>query len=218
MNIFSHMAKTWREVGDEINFPKLTPGSVLRITLNVYGVRGPKFDHYGIYAGDGTVAHFETGRVRITTMRRFMTPYRYDRDDEVDVMRFASEHIKGITLEESYTRALAHCGTTGYDLIKANCEHFALWCRAGIAYSGQALGSHSETLLDNIETYGYNDVHEDLTYDGPDYGHWLALVAGTGAGPDINLPRLSSLLFNKLGMGKSRSIYPKKITDVVDYA
>ncbi len=39
--------------------------------------------------------------------------------------------------EETVQRARSRLGQTGYDLVKNNCEHFAIWCKTGIHESHQ---------------------------------------------------------------------------------
>lgn len=103
-----------------------------------------KFDHFGIYAGNKRVIHFRAGKIRRESIDKFVDNTSWFFDDEFDVMGFKPEFIKDITLEMSYQRACQFVGYTGYDVFENNCEHFALWCRTGNAYSGQAFGSVSE--------------------------------------------------------------------------
>ncbi|NKE45708.1 hypothetical protein HB662_13035 [Roseomonas frigidaquae] len=41
-------------------------------------------------------------------------------------------------MKESVRRAESNIGRSSYDLLQDNCQHFAIWCRTGIADSGQS--------------------------------------------------------------------------------
>ena len=177
MGLWDMITESWQEACEGVDNPKLTRGVVLRIELTRLGVIG--FDHYGVYAGNKKVIHFSEGKIRKESLYKFIEGAGIFNANEVDVMAFSPESIEAISLEESYERAKACIGTTGYDVIDSNCEHFALWCRTGRAISGQAFGSESDT------------------FEPIDSAAALA----------INLPRLIGSLFNELGMKKSRTIF-----------
>lgn len=142
MGFWSNIVETWEEVSEETNYPKLSRGSVLRVELKIM-VLG-SFDHFGIYAGNKEVIHFSDKKIRKEPLSKFVkgsSALLYS--DYVDVMTFPESITDQISLEESYNRAKSCLGMVGYDLMDANCEHFALWCRVGEAFSGQAFGSDS---------------------------------------------------------------------------
>ena len=177
MGLWDMLVESWEEACEEIDHPKLSRGTVLRIELTRLGIIG--FDHYGIYAGDKKVIHFSGGKIRKESLKKIIEGAGIFNASELDVMSFSPEHIEHISLAESYKRAQSCLGMTGYDVIDSNCEHFALSCRTGQAISGQGFGSESETF-DFI---------------------------GSQAAAAINLPRRIGDLFNKLGMNKSRTIF-----------
>lgn len=182
MGLWNMIVESWEEACEEIDHPKLSRGSVLRIELTRLGIIG--FDHYGIYAGNKKVIHFSEGEIRKESLEKFIEGAGIFNGNFVEVMSFSSSATESITLEESYQRAKSCLGMRGYDVLDSNCEHFALWCRTGIAFSGQALGS------------------ESVLFDMP--------TAAAAA----NIPRMIGRAFNKLGMERSREIWIKGIIDV----
>lgn len=135
----------------------LLPGSVVRVSHS--GV----YDHYGVYVGSSRVVHFTEGTIKETSLRDFS-----DYDDKkaaprraltmaavigvfalppsevvVDVMGFSAAARSKVSLEESASRARTMVGRKSYDVLFNNCEHFAVWCRTGVAESTQAFGSRS---------------------------------------------------------------------------
>ncbi len=149
-------------------------GSVLRVQYSrIMGAAN--YDHFGIYAGNQQVIHFSEGQIRKESMEKFMEDATLTYLTKCDVMTFKSDYLSKYSLEDSYARAVSQIGKTGYDVFNNNCEHFALWCRTGEAYSGQALGSHSDFFS-----------HQEQ----------LARAAS------INVPRLMGVVFNKMGMRK----------------
>lgn len=141
MGLWSSMVELWEEVSHEVDFPKLARGSVLRVELNHAKILN--FDHFGIYAGNNEVIHFSEKKIRKESLKKFIKDASWLNGNHVDVMTFSSEVTDQISLEESYQRAKSCIGMVGYDLLEANCEHFALWCRTGDSFSGQAFGSRS---------------------------------------------------------------------------
>ncbi|MFY0992957.1 lecithin retinol acyltransferase family protein [Halomonas sp. C05BenzN] len=182
MGLWDMIVESWEKACEEVDHPKLSRGSVLRIELTRLGIIG--FDHYGIYAGNKKVIHFSGGRIRKESLDKFIEGAGIFNGGFVEVMSFSSSAIENITLEESYQRAKSCVGMAGYDVLDSNCEHFALWCRTGEAFSGQAFGSESE--LFDIPT--------------------AAMAA--------NIPRMIGSAFNRLGMQRSREISISGIVDV----
>lgn len=164
------------------DIPKLAQGTVLRIELSRLGILG--FDHYGIYAGNKNVIHFSGGKICQESLSQFINGAGILNLDFVEVMGFKPSAIDKISLDESYKRAKSCLGMKGYDVLDANCEHFAIWCRTGEPFSGQAFGSKSD--LFNIPV-------------------------GSGA---LNIPRMIGKTFTKLGMKTNRKIMIKNIVDV----
>lgn len=57
------------------------------------------------------------------------------------------------TPDEIVRRAMSEIGRTDYDLFTNNCEHFATWCRYGIAISLQAMkGAEVVETADTVTT------------------------------------------------------------------
>ncbi|WLP94761.1 lecithin retinol acyltransferase family protein [Psychrobacter sp. M13] len=163
---------------------ELARGTVLRVELTKMGVVG--FDHFGIYAGNNKVIHFSEKKIRKEPLSKFVEDAGWFNGNHVDVMSFSRKFVDYTSLEESYLRAKSCLGMTGYDLVDANCEHFALWCRMDEAFSGQAFGSNSKLF---------------------------SKMGGTAVGA-LNIPRLVGKAFNKLEMEKSRSICIDNIIDI----
>lgn len=182
MGLWDMIVESWEEACEEVDHPKLSRGIVLRIELTRLGIVG--FDHYGIYAGNKKVIHFSEGKIRKESLEKFIEGAGIFNGNFVEVMSFSNSSIESITLEESYQRARSCIGMKGYDVLDANCEHFALWCRTGEAFSGQAFGSESD--LFDIPT----------------------------AAATVNIPRIIGRAFNKLGMERSREISINNIVDI----
>lgn len=177
---------SWNEACEEVEHPKLKRGSVLRVELKRFGIIG--FDHFGIYAGRKMVIHFSEGKIRKENITKFIEDAGIFNGSYVDIMKFSSSHTDSITLEDSYNRAFSCIGMEGYDVLESNCEHFALWCRTGVAFSGQALGNYSDKFK--------------------------MLSTASLAGNCINFPREIGKMCNDLGMEKSRSISADRIVDI----
>ena len=113
------------------------------------------YQHFGIYAGEGKVIHYykernplvSEGIIMETSLSDFMsgsdTIYVLNGDsshkDLFDrlLKRLFGENIKTFTPEETVERARSKIGHKGYNLVNNNCEHFALWCKTGLAMSSQ---------------------------------------------------------------------------------
>ncbi|MBV5346841.1 lecithin retinol acyltransferase family protein [bacterium] len=110
-------------------------GSILRV-----GRFG--FWHYGVYIGKDDVVHFTSphgdtsndNRVMRTRMAKFLSDAV-----EFEILAFPS-HIIGkpiYTRANTRRRALSRIGKGNYSLFNNNCQHFAFWCKTGLAFSGQ---------------------------------------------------------------------------------
>ena len=139
MTLWDSISETWEEVSEETNNPQLARGTVLRVELKSMNL--VKFDHFGIYAGNKKVIHFSKKKIREEPLSKFVEGA--SNGNYVDVMSFSATALDQVSSEESYQRAKSCLGMVGYNLVEANCEHFALWCRTGEAISGQAFGSNS---------------------------------------------------------------------------
>lgn len=90
-----------------------------------YGV----YTHHGIDFGDGSVVHLSraSGKVCQVSLDEFLRGRElrqrfWDTSDDADTV---------------LQRALSRLGEAGYNLCYRNCEHFASWCKSGLASSLQ---------------------------------------------------------------------------------
>ena len=113
------------------------------------------YRHFGIYAGEDRVIHYykernplvSDGIISETSLKEFMsgsdTLYVLNGDsshkDLFDwlLKRLFGEEMQSYSPEETVERARSKIGEKGYSLVNNNCEHFALWCKTGIAMSAQ---------------------------------------------------------------------------------
>jgi len=102
------------------------------------------------------LAKIEELEAYIVTMDGWDKNYEIEVKDGVKINREGLS--SSITPKKSLKRAKSKLGQTGYDLIKNNCEHFALWCRIGLAVSTQAFNSktdiHDKYYQDNLMDMG----------------------------------------------------------------
>ncbi|GEM_PF-1257207 len=141
----------------------LDAGNVIRFS------RSGLYDHYGIYIGNLDVIHFSDGIIKQTSLREFSDYAAYDQSNDirnrillygsvlyfmsfsnmrptVELMGFNASAIAAISKEECVNRAKAMLNNEGYNVLFNNCEHFAVWCRTGVAESSQAFGSKNSML------------------------------------------------------------------------
>ncbi len=99
------------------------------------------YSHHGIDCGDGNVIHFDftpkrkffscvsgdTSRIRETSIEEFSL------GREIQIRDYAQSSSADRVLE----RARSRLGESGYHLFANNCEHFARWCKTGVADSSQ---------------------------------------------------------------------------------
>ena len=113
------------------------------------------YQHFGIYAGDGRVIHYykesnplvSEGIIMETSLSEFRsgsdTLYVLNGDSNhknlLDwlLKRLFGENMPTFSPRETVERARSKIGQKGYSLVNNNCEHFALWCKTGIAMSSQ---------------------------------------------------------------------------------
>lgn len=128
----------------------LQPGDILYVKRTGYR-------HFGIYAGNQQVIHYykeknplvSDGIISETTLADFQgisdTIYVLNSTTQSDpplfdwiVRRLLGDDIELYSPEETVARARSKLGERGYNLLLNNCEHFALWCKTGIAQSAQS--------------------------------------------------------------------------------
>ncbi len=128
----------------------LQPGDILYVKRTGYR-------HFGIYAGNQQVIHYykeknplvSDGIISETTLADFQgvsdTIYVLNSTAQSDpplfdwiVRRLLGDDIELYSPEETVARARSKLGERGYNLLLNNCEHFALWCKTGIAQSSQS--------------------------------------------------------------------------------
>jgi hypothetical protein len=98
------------------------------------------YRHYGIYAGEDKVIHYNKKEFRFgfpaeiveTTMDQFA------RGDNVTLCKF-KEKRRLYSRKETLLRAKSQIGKKGYNAVFNNCEHFARWCKTGRYESNQVL-------------------------------------------------------------------------------
>ena len=125
-----------------------------------------------------------------------ISPEEWDEDFEVYLENGVKINKVGlsssITPEESLKRAKSKLGQTGYNLIKNNCEHFALWCRIGLAVSTQAFNSKTDRYDKKNLQSNFDDELEMMIY----------LIIAI---QEETIPIVSKFAAEKLGMEVSRS-------------
>lgn len=122
----------------------LFPGDILGISRN--GL----YEHYAVYIGNNKVIHyapkkggnFFDGIIHEAPMEEFLNG-----NDQFFVLDFGSEFLNKIlgcgnkvhlnSPEETIRNAKSRLDENKYNLIWNNCEHFAIWCKTGIAESQQ---------------------------------------------------------------------------------
>ncbi len=145
---------------------QLKPGDVIGVHRKpVKGINA--YDHYGIYAGNLEVIHFSNGRDDSFSGEvsvRKDSFYRFKGEDKVFAVDFDgfNEYIENLpplkigqrvhdrirkyhfySPEETLRNAEREIGKKGFKGGKEgwrpwrNCEHFALWCKTGVAESSQ---------------------------------------------------------------------------------
>jgi len=113
---------------------------------------GVVFEHHGIYVSDTEVIHYtrehrfdaqEGPVVEVTELDAFGTPCCVHH-----VPRGWQE------AEETVARARSQVGTGGYKLLGNNCEHFATWCRTGVAQSEQVSSAAVHSVVGSVPGAG----------------------------------------------------------------
>lgn len=152
---------------------------------HIYIRRPTGYTHHGVYMGDGTVVHFsgEPGNKRGAMIRR--DPLDFFRCDGVIRVR---EYDNRLPVEKVLDRAERMVGTTGYNLLFNNCEHFATWCVTGKATCAQVRTATSTGAVGGSATVGAAGgigvvaaVGEAAGLSGPGIMSGLAAVGVGGA-------------------------------------
>ena len=115
------------------------------------------YRHFGIYAGNQQVIHYYKERnpllcdgiITETTLAEFMSdsdtlyvlngigPSAQNNLFDWIIKRIFDGEITPFSPQETINRARSKLGEQGYDLLLNNCEHFAFWCKTGVAKSSQ---------------------------------------------------------------------------------
>jgi len=99
---------------------------------HVYVRRGRRYTHHGIDCGDGSVIHYVGPRGSVRRVAR--TPIEeFAAGSEVLVRTYETR----LSADQAIANAESRLGSSGYHLVRNNCEHFAAWCCTGRAASTQ---------------------------------------------------------------------------------
>ncbi len=134
---------------------------------DVIGVHrlGGLYDHYGIFESEtciyeyaGEQGDFRDARVHTTTLEHFTGGtgscflLRFPEEDtaredalpaEVQALAAGIPSLRNLppfhlySPEETVRRARSRLGEHSYDLMRNNCEHYAIWCKTGLSESAQ---------------------------------------------------------------------------------
>ena len=99
---------------------------------HIYVRRGRHYTHHGVDCGDGSVIHYVGPRGSVRYVAR--TPLREFAAGAAVQVR---THERRLGAEEAVRNAESRLGSSGYHLVRNNCEHFAAWCCTGRARSSQ---------------------------------------------------------------------------------
>ena len=99
---------------------------------HIYVRRGRHYSHHGIDCGDGTVIHFVGARGTVRHIAR--TPFE---DFAAGSPVRVHGHEQRLSPDETIRMAESRVGSSGYHLVRNNCEHFAAWSCTGRAASSQ---------------------------------------------------------------------------------
>lgn len=167
----------------------LKPGDV--VGVNRKGI----YEHYAIYLGDDKVIHYcgegnDFGGIVsiheadisefIKDSRSYFVvwfdkgiPYKIQRETtflfngSINYYNGYFQKVKKNTFsaEETISRAKSRVGETKYNLVTNNCEHFAMWCKTGVAESSQVKNIVSAARATGVRGYGLNtpEVRKLLT-------------------------------------------------------
>ena len=110
---------------------------------HIYVMRRGGYTHHGIDSGDGSVIHFsgEPGVQKFDACITRSTMDDFLNEGELRLREYGRRDDADMTIE----RAESKLGSTGYNLVTNNCEHFATWCCTGKPASLQVRGVGSLT-------------------------------------------------------------------------
>jgi hypothetical protein len=125
-------------------------GSVIRTQYRLGGFMPVTYDHYGIYEGLGDVIHFTKGEIRRTTLEDFANGSI--KGSTIEAIGFKAKITEVNKPYESRYRARNLLGSSDYNVLFKNCEHFALYCKISNPYSTQS-GFESNAFKNNNSSY-----------------------------------------------------------------
>jgi len=99
---------------------------------HIYVRRRRHYTHHGVDCGDGSVIHYVGPRGGIRYVTRTCLG-EFAAGSPVLVR----SHERRLGTEETIRNAESRLGSSGYHLVRNNCEHFAAWCCTGRAISSQ---------------------------------------------------------------------------------
>jgi hypothetical protein len=100
---------------------------------------GGLYSHHGIDCGDGTVIHYWTDEIPLTSSIQRTTVEEFADGGQVKVREYAACDPPGVVIE----RAVNSLGGEGFNPLMNNCEHFAVWCKTGREESSQVRSAES---------------------------------------------------------------------------
>ena len=126
-------------------------------TGDIVYVKRKGYRHFGIYTGNEQVIHYHKehhpllsdGIITETTLAEFMSdsdtlyvlngigPTADTHLFDWIIQRVFDGEITSFSPQETIDRARSKLGEQGYSLLLNNCEHFAFWCKTGVAKSSQ---------------------------------------------------------------------------------
>ncbi|XP_045191136.1 phospholipase A and acyltransferase 2-like isoform X3 [Mercenaria mercenaria] len=96
------------------------------------------YTHYGIYVGGGKIIHFDGSKDQNDAIIRIDDLHEVAGSSEYRVCNKLDQVHKPFLPTEIVSRAESMLGYSNYNISFDNCEHFAAWCRYGIAASDQS--------------------------------------------------------------------------------
>ena len=120
-------------------------------------VKRKGYRHFGIYTGNQQVIHYHKeknpllcdGIITETSLTEFMSssdtlyvlngigPAAKNNLFDWIIKRVFGDEVPLFSPQETIDRARSKLGEQGYSLLLNNCEHFAFWCKTGMAKSAQ---------------------------------------------------------------------------------
>lgn len=133
------------------------PGDIIGVSRLRFNI---KYEHYGIYVGNNRIIHYsklnkeDESSIIETDFEFFLknSNLYFIFDCKTAYKKIKSFHPKSLIIRnefrdkaklrlyspsETMARAYSRLGETKYNLALNNCEHFAIWCKTGLAKSYQ---------------------------------------------------------------------------------